>query len=230
MVGESGNLEINLSDGHLPSFMIIPRQNQNHLPKKHNIFTRSSKNFNKDNFITNYNEINWDEVIDINKNDVNFSMENFLSKFNILLDEHMPLKKISQKQFKQKYKPWISNHILSKIHEKNKLLRKYVNCKNHVRKSGLFEQFKVLKNEITQLTRTGKKSYYQKYFSENKGNLQKIWKGIKEIINVKSKNFDYPTCIQVDDINITEPTLISNSFNDYFTSIADKILAKRKYN
>ena len=227
---KSGNLEINLSDGHLPSFMIIPRQNQNHLPKKHNIFTRSSKNFNKDNFITNYNEINWDEVIDINKNDVNFSMENFLSKFNILLDEHMPLKKISQKQFKQKYKPWISNHILSKIHEKNKLLKKYVNCKNHVRKSGLFEQFKVLKNEITQLTRTGKKSYYQKYFSENKGNLQKIWKGIKEIINVKSKNFDYPTCIQVDDINITEPTLISNSFNDYFTSIADKILAKRKYN
>ena len=32
---KSGNLEINLSDGHLPSFMIIPIQNENHLPKKH---------------------------------------------------------------------------------------------------------------------------------------------------------------------------------------------------
>ena len=67
------------------------------------------------------------------------------------------------------------------------------------RKDGL------LKNEITNLTRTGKKAYYQKYFSENKGNLQKIWKGIKEIINIKSKNFDYPTCLQVGDVNITEP-------------------------
>ena len=28
----------------------------------------------------------------------------------------------------------------------------------------------------------------------------------------------------------TDPTAISNSFNDYFTSIADEILKKRKYN
>ena len=35
---KSGNLEVNLSDGHLPSFLIIPRQNQNHLPKRHNIY------------------------------------------------------------------------------------------------------------------------------------------------------------------------------------------------
>ena len=28
----SGNLELNLSDGHLPSFMITPKRNQNHLP------------------------------------------------------------------------------------------------------------------------------------------------------------------------------------------------------
>ena len=49
-------------------------------------------------------------------------------------------------------------------------------------------------------------------------------------LSISSQNFDYPTCLQVGDINITEPTQISNSFNDYFTSIADDILAKRKYN
>ena len=108
---KSGNLEVNLSDGHLPSFLIITRQNQNHLPKKHNIFTRSNKKFNKNNFITDYNAINWDEVIDLNKNDVHFSMENFLSKFNILLEHHMPLRTILQRQFKQRFKPWISNQI-----------------------------------------------------------------------------------------------------------------------
>ena len=59
---------------------------------------------------------------------------------------------------------------------------------------------------------------------ENKNNLQKIWKGIKEIINIKSKNFDYPTCLQDGDDNNTDPIAISNYFNDYFTSIADVIL------
>ena len=77
--------------------MITPRQNQNHLPKKHNIYTRKSKNFSRDNFILDYINIDWDEVIDTNRNDVNFSMENFLSKFNELLDSHMPLRKLTQK-------------------------------------------------------------------------------------------------------------------------------------
>ena len=92
----------------------------------------------------------------------------------------------------KKTKPWISNVILAKIDEKNKILRKYINCKNAVRKSELHVQFKLLKNDITHLTRTGKKEYYQKYFSENKNNLQKIWKGIKEIINIKSIFFTIP--------------------------------------
>ena len=50
--------------------------------------------------------------------------------------------------------------------------------------------------------------------------------GIKEIINIKSKNFDYPTCLQA---GATDPIATSNSFNDYFTSIADNIFANRKY-
>ena len=46
---------------------------------------------------------------------------------------------------------------------------------------------KTLKNEITTLSRQSKKDYYKQYFTENKDNLQKMWKGIKEIINIKSK-------------------------------------------
>ena len=49
-------------------------------------------------------------------------------------------------------------------------------------------------------------------------------------INIKTKNYDHPTCIKDGDHILTEPISISNSFNDYFTSIADKILNKRKYN
>jgi len=223
---KSGNLLMNLSDGHLPSFMVMPKQNQNHLPKKHNTFCRNSKNFDGNNFINDYRDINWDDVINVAKNDVNFSLENFLSKFNVLLDKHLPNKKMTQKQFKQKYKPWISNEVIHKISDKNKILKKIVKCKDAIRKNVLSDQFKGLKNEVTHLTRTGKKTFYQKYFAENKNNLQKVWKGIKEIINVKSKNFDSPVCLQDGDATIVNPSEISNSFNDYFTTIADDILKK----
>ena len=225
----SGNIEIKLSDGHLPSFLIIPRKNQNHLPKKHNIHSRSSKNFNNEDFLRDYQNIDWDTVIDIPKNDVNFSMESFLTKFNQLLDIHLPLRKITHREFKQKFKPWISKQVLSKIDDKNKAFRKYLRSKNPVLKNNLHRKFKDLKNEVTHLLRSSKKDFYKKYFTVNKNNIQKIWKGIKEIINIKSKNYDYPTCLQDGHVNITDPIAISNSFNDYFTSIADNILVNRKY-
>ena len=105
-----------------------------------------------------------------------------------------------------------------------------MNCKNNTKKAEFYQQFKLLKNYITQLIRSGKKSYYQRYFTENKNNIQKVWKGIKEIINIKSRNFDYPTCILEKDENFTDPLKICSSFNNYFTSVADEILKKRKYN
>ena len=154
---KSGNLEISLSDGHLPSFMITPKQNQNHLPKKHNIYNRNKKHFNNDAFLVDYKNINWDEIIDVNKNDVNFSMESLITNINGLLDVHMPLRKITQKEFKQKYKPWITNAILGKIRDKNKVLKKYLNCKSVNRKAELYDNFKQLKNDITHETRFSKK-------------------------------------------------------------------------
>ena len=56
-----------------------------------------------------------------------------------------------------------------------------------------------------------------------KGNLKKVWQGIKEIINIKSKNFDHPTCIIDGSNTITNPTDIANAFNNYFTSVAANI-------
>ena len=58
---------------------------------------------------------------------------------------------------------------------------------------------------------------------------KKIWLGIKEIINIKSENYEVPTCMQVDNNNIIDSKKIYNSFNGYVTNIADDILNKRKY-
>ena len=225
---KSGNLLIGISD-HLPSFLIVPKNNQNHLPKKHNVYKRVTKNIDKENFVLDYLDIDWSESLETNKEDINHSSGIFLSKINTLLDKYVPLQKLSQKEYKQRFKPWINDTILNKISTKNKILKRYVNCKDADRKSLLLDQFKNLKNEITNMTRIGKKDFYEKYFTENKNNLKKIWKGIKDIINIKAKNFDQPTCILDGDKAETDPKNIANTFNKYFTSIADNILKKRKY-
>ena len=104
-----------------------------------------------------------------------------------------------------------------------------MDCKDSLRKEQLNTEFKTLKNELTTLTRQSKKDYYNQYFTVNTKNLQKIWKGIKEIINIKTKNHTSPTCIIEGDKTITDPKEIANTFNTYYTSVADNILNKRKY-
>jgi carboxypeptidase C (cathepsin A) len=180
-------------------------------------------------FILDFLDIDWNSTIEIDKNDVNHSLVDFMKNMNIILDKYMPSKKVSQKEFKRKFKPWISDNILKKIEYKNSIFKKYIKCKNTENKSGLYDNFKLLKNEVTSLTRESKKEYYKTYFSNNKKNLKNIWKGIKEIIDIKCKNFDHPTCITHDNKTITNPIEIGNCFNRYFTSIADDSLNKRKY-
>ena len=121
----AGNLTLSLSD-YLPSFLIIPRENEIHKPKNNNYYKRDTKNLNKELFSSDLANIDWKTVISIEKKDVNYSNNKFLNKINQLLDKHMPFKKITHKEFKQQHKPWISNDIIGKIRYKHILYKKNV--------------------------------------------------------------------------------------------------------
>ena len=129
----SGILKLAISD-HLPSFFVIPRDNQNHKPKHQNLYTRKTKNFDKTNFVIDYLDIDWEKILQAHKNDVNLSLQAFLSKINELLDKYMPLRKVTKTEYKRRFKPWINYNILQKIKEKDKAFSNYMNCKNELRK------------------------------------------------------------------------------------------------
>ena len=163
---KSGNLSLAISD-HLPSFFYVPKDNQNHLPKKHNTYTRSTKNFNRENFISEFKDIHWNTILRPDENNTNLSMERFMTRFGELLDKHMPLRKMTNKEYKRRFKPWISDQILTKINTKNKLYQRMMRSKNPEAKSRLNDEYKTMKNEITNATRQSKKDYYKQYFTEN---------------------------------------------------------------
>ena len=74
----SGNLTANFSDGHLPSFAIFPKPNQNHLPKKHNIYVRGKlEGDKKDNFLMDLAAIDMSKEV-IVENDPNKSEQVYL--------------------------------------------------------------------------------------------------------------------------------------------------------
>ena len=118
---------------------------------------------------------------------------------------------------------------MTSIKRKNMVFDKYVKCNDSHRKITFHSEYKALRNQIKQIIKDSRKSYYTKYFENNNSNLKKVWLGIKEIINIKSKNTAIPTCIIQNKITHSDPKHIANSFNNYFSTIANSILEERKY-
>ena len=109
----SGNFTVSISD-HLPQFLIIPRGNC-HPPKKHNIFKRDTKRFDKENFIAELINTDWNIVLSIAKGDPNYSFDMFNIKINEVMNKYIPLKKLTKKDLKLQVKPWIPSGICNSI-------------------------------------------------------------------------------------------------------------------
>ena len=171
--------------------------------------------------------IYWDEKITyVNANQ---SFNEFFSEIALLLDKYMPFKKISQKDYKRQFKPWITNGLLKSCDQRDKIYHKFIKCKDPTAKSNLLAQYKYFRNQIVDLIRTSKKQYYINYFSEHNKDLRKIWIGIKQIINIKANKHDVPSCIEDNGSLISEPSEIATTFNNYFADIAPKIADDRRW-
>ena len=74
-----------------------------------------------------------------------------------------------------------------------------------------------------------KQIYYTKYFESNWNNIRNTWKGMKTIISIKNITTAVLHSIEFNNRTITDPTAMSNVFNDYFTSIAEKRKSNIKF-
>ena len=88
--------------------------------------------------------------------DTNHSFNSFNDTIEKLLDKHMPKRKITKKEFKQKYKHWVTNGILTSIIRRDKLLKKFIRTKNQCRKQIIHKEYKTLRNKVLDLTTKSK--------------------------------------------------------------------------
>ena len=91
---------------------------------------------------------------------------------------------------------------MTSVKNKNKIYNEFCEAKDHARKQHLHEKFKIYRNLLANLTKPNKQYYYKKYFEENKTNLIKVWKGIKEVIVINKSNKTQPTCLKIGNKNI----------------------------
>ena len=79
------------------------------------------------------------------------------------------------------------------------------------------------------LLKKSKQNYFTRFFENNLKNLKNTWKGIKSIISKKSPFSNSLTLLTFQNENIDNPERIANIFNNYFSTIGEKIQAKIKH-
>ena len=79
------------------------------------------------------------------------------------------------------------------------------------RKKAIYKQYR---NKFNKLKSVAKKYYYDKESSEHKSNLRYLWKLINEVINRNIFKYELPDHFKEDKSVITDPTEISNKFNE----------------
>ena len=180
-----------------------------------------TRNFSKNN-LTKFNiallQYDWNNVLQ--SKDTQISYNNFSDSFFALYDLYFPLKKIRFNKKFHKIEKWMSLGLLTSRREKNRLSKL---CFTHPNVLNL-TTYKKYRNLFNILVRAAKKLFYDKLFQKFQSNLSKTWQLINEIINKKpKKNVQSFSHLLINNLKVEDPFDIANEFNEFFTSIAQKI-------
>ena len=146
-------------------------------------FVHDYTSFAEEKFIYDFSLLDWSSL-DNSDIAVNDHFNFFYEKTNTCIEQHVPKKKVTEKNLKLRTKLWINSDIQKLMSYRDKLFAKMVKSPSADNKY-LYSKFR---NCVISEQRKSKIEYYQNYFEKHKTNMKMLWTGIKSIINLKAKH------------------------------------------
>ena len=200
--------KIGLSD-HFPIFFTRKMHVQPPKMSHYTISYRSFKNFDELKFVEDLQSVPWDTIKLFD--DTDDILEAWLDLFLQVVDKHMPLK---QHRVRHKNQPqWLSSEILDAM-----------KCRDRHKSLGNHDEYKVWRNKIIKLIQNSKKTQYQTFISNNKGNPSSIYKLFKEVGAGKGPQRQSTIgSIKTGETLIEDSKEIASEFNNFFVNVASKL-------
>ena len=164
---------------------------------------------NMERFSLTMSEKNWNTVL--HNDDAHNAYTAFYNEFIDVYNNSNPVE-----VFKRGYrtrKPWLSDGMKTSIKTKNKIYRRYQNTRNPEHEL----QSKQYRNKLNKLLFEAEKDHYEKLLNENRNNLRKSWRILKDVINKKKVTSSCSKFV-VNAKTTTDKMKIANGFNQYFVN------------
>ena len=120
-------------------------------------------------------------------NYINKIFDIFCKTLSEIVDSDAPVTKVTKKEKPLQSKSWVNKEIKYCMWKRDELPQKYCACKNETQKKLIYEEFKKLAINITFSICKSKNEYFRLFFDKNY-NTTLIWKGIWQLITLKSKS------------------------------------------
>ena len=124
-----GKITATISD-HLPIFSFVSNVFSNSSCQQSYIYERDWSKFVQQNFVLDYFNKDWPDVLQLDQQDVNLFINSLLDNMNSIRDEHTPLKRVNKYKLKFKIKPWIIPAIQKSISAKSNLIKRFIISKD----------------------------------------------------------------------------------------------------
>ena len=215
----SGTIAYDISD-HNIVFTYSQANNLkiNHKPHLPSVFKRNFSNFNEENFLLMLES----ELLKLQKYcspvlDIQIKFSNFVDSFVKCLDVHAPMQKLSRKQTKFYFKPWLTKDIQKHIKIKNDL---YKISSKHSHSETYYNKYKEYNKFLNKLKDQSKQNYYKSKFDKHQRDIKHTWKTINSIIRKQKPSSTVQSVASpLENVLITNPKGIANCFNDYFSTV-----------
>ena len=114
--------------------------------------------------------------------------------------------------------PWITSELRKRI-----MIEIFLKFKAYkINDPNDWTQFKRLRDIVNSEFRLAKQAYYQNSFNQYTGDSRKTWQTISEPTSRKSGKTAV-TSLKVNGVSITNPTELSNEFNNHFATIGPEL-------
>ena len=216
-VMQSGVLPCKMSDHNV---IFCTRKLSRGQFNKHNVSQiRSMKDYDKGVLMAKLGALDWFEVI--NTENVNDAWNRFRKMFLGVVDSVAPLKTV---RLKQRTESWFSGDILRLISERDKA---WINFRK-LNSSDSYSHYKMLRNKTQSVIKRAKRDFIKNEISENQNNPKRLWKTLKDLgmpTKVKGGSSNIGLKNDSDEISF-DSQFVANKFNNFFCSVAAKLLDK----
>ena len=155
------------------------------------------------------------------KDNPDAAYDEFFSLFKAAYNTAFPLINKTMNNRNKFKNPWMTTGLLKSSRKKEKLYLKYIKNPTSTNK----QIFVTYRNKFKALRILTERCYFETEFTKYSNDLRKTWRVIRSLINTSNPEKGIGT-LRIDGVEVTDPTIMADKFNNYFTGLAQSLVDK----